>query len=175
MLRIALSKLVAGPFVALSVLAMTGAVLSLNSLGIGAAAQQPDRAALNRLVTEAGAVVVARARSVQSAWHENEHGDRIIESSILLDVAETLKGRPDRARWLRLQGGTVDGITLEVSGEPELQPGDRAVFFLTDAVGGPDRLASDAESLLLLDERDFVRGTGLGLDEIRQRARGAGR
>jgi hypothetical protein len=174
MVRIPRASLVSGPFLGLTVLTLVGAVLMLNG-PVGAAAEPPDVATLQRLTAEAHSVVVGRARSVQSTWQENEHGDRIIQSAVLVEVDETLKGRPERSHWLRLEGGTIDGVTLEVSGEPELRVGERAVLFLENERPNVGRVLGGDEGVLALDDQDFVRGTSLRLDEIRQFARGMGR
>src|SRR5690242_8709225 len=100
-------------------------------LGAGAA---PIHAASGRIATlderieGSQKVVVAHARSVNATWKENEHGDRIIVSHVLLDVEETLKGSAAaNAIWMDVEGGTLDGFTLRVSDLPTVEPGERAV------------------------------------------------
>jgi hypothetical protein len=51
-------------------------------------------------------------------------------SRLQLQVDETLKGVPQPAVWVDMEGGTLDGLTLTVSSLPLIQPGERAVFFL---------------------------------------------
>ena len=154
---------------------VAAAFLSPLNLQTQVSAEQPDVPGIQRAMNAAQAVVVATARSVNSSWQENEFGDRIIQSTILLEVSETLKGRPEKARWLRVEGGTVDGLTLEVSGEPEVRVGERAVFMLDQVRQNLDRPHPVHDAVLPLDEKDFVRGTALNLDDLRRHARGQGR
>lgn len=163
-----------GSLLALSALALIYSLSPWNH-ETRAAMEQPDITAIQNSMAGAHSIVVATARSVQSAWEDNEYGDRIIQSTVMLEVTETLKGRPERSRWLRVEGGTVDGVTLEVSGEPEVRVGDRAVFMLNDAGPNRDRLHPVHESVLPLDDQDFVRGTSLHLEDVRRHARGLGR
>jgi hypothetical protein len=167
--RLAHGSLVTLTFVAL------GAAAVLVSQDTPASAEQPDVPGIQNALERAQSVIVATPRSVQSAWQENEFGDRIIQSAVLLEVSETIKGRPERSRWLRVEGGTVDGVTLEVSGEPEVAVGRRAVLILDSVRPDLDRFAAAEESMLELDEQDLVRGTGIKLDDIRRHVRGAGR
>jgi hypothetical protein len=141
----------------------------------GAATEQLDSSVLDRLIADSDAIVVAIARDVRAAWQTNGHGDQIIVSGVALDVIETLKGRPDRTRSLQLEGGTVDGITLEVSDEPQVQSGERALFFLTSRAANLDRPAGGDDAVLPLDEQDTVRDRGISLEDVRRRVRGLGR
>ena len=132
-------------------------------------------ATLEDRVSGADSVVVAAARSVSASWRENEHGDRIIVSRFLLDVAESLKGAPGRAVWLDVDGGSLDGFTLRVSGLHLPEVGERAVFILDPADGGVRTLHWRGLGVLPLDDRDNVRGTSIKLGDIRTRVRGQGR
>ena len=94
-------------------------------------------ATLDERIAGAQKVVVASARSVDAGWRENTYGDRLIVSRVLLDVEETLKGTASNGPiWMELEGGTLDGVTLRVSDLPDLQPGERAVFFLDQGDNG---------------------------------------
>jgi hypothetical protein len=115
----------------------------------------------------ANVVVVATPTSVDASWRENALGDRLIVSRYVLQVQETLKGRPAQMISLDLEGGTLDGFTLRVSSSPTLVPGERAVFFL-DAGNGPYHAHLKGQGILTLDEQDVVRGSSLTLDEIRR-------
>jgi hypothetical protein len=132
-------------------------------------------ATLESRVSGAETVVVAAARSVSASWHENEHGDRIIVSRFLLEVAESLKGAPARAMWVDVDGGTLDGFSLRVSGLHLPEVGERAVFILDPTEGGVHTLHRRGLGILPLDDRDNVRGTSINLSEIRTRVRGQGR
>jgi hypothetical protein len=113
-------------------------------------------------------VVVAQVAGVDARFERNRFGDELIVSRVVLQVQETLKGRPLRAVSLDLEGGTVGDVTLHVSDLPALAPGDRAVFFL-------DRGRADAhvphlrgQGILRLDDTDGVEGSTLTLEAIRQ-------
>ena len=114
-------------------------------------------------------VVVAEARNVEASWRQNAHGDRIIVSRVLLQVSESLKGSGSRQIWLEVEGGTVDGITLEVSSLPAIRQGDRAVFFL-NAMRDAHRPFLKGQGILPLDENDMVEGSSLHLNTIRRMA-----
>jgi hypothetical protein len=115
--------------------------------------------------------VVATARSITASWRENEHGDRLIVSRVQLEVNETLKGAGKRTVWLDVDGGTLDGYTLRVSGLHMPEVGERAVYLL-------DRGDNDVHvphlrglGILPLDDSDVVRGSNVHLNEIRTRVR----
>ena len=115
------------------VVRLVAAVLFVVGLSGAAAAQN---ATLEFRAGGADRVVVATARAVTASWRENEHGDRIIVSRIQLDVDETLKGAQARTVVLDVDGGTLDGFTLRVSGLHMPEPGERAVFMLDPADSG---------------------------------------
>ena len=138
------------------------------------ALEELDTARLDALIGASESVVVATARQVRTAWAGNEYGDRVIVSSAVLEVSETLKGRPLPIRTIEIEGGAVDGVTLEVSDEPTVRSGDRAVFFLKSKHAERDQPLSTEDAVLELDPQDAVHGRGLGLADIRSRAR-AGR
>ncbi len=164
-------RLATGSLVTVSIFALAAAALMVTQ-DAPASAQQPDVPGIQNALANAHSVVVATPRSVQSAWQENEFGDRIIQSAVLLEVSETIKGRPERSRWMEMEGGTVDGVTLEVSGEPEVKMNSRALFILQNGRPNVDRAVPGEESVLELDEQDNVRGTSIRLDDIRRHVRG---
>ena len=174
MIRIPRVRYAPGPLVSLSSLLLVSA-LAAGVLGSDVTADQPDVPGIQHAIERAQSVVVATPRTVQSQWTENEYGDRIIESEVFLEVSETLKGRADLSRLLRVEGGSVDGITLEVSGEPQVKVGERAVFMLESHGGNVDRVVGSHANMLRLDDGDVVRGTSIRLADIRAHARGARR
>jgi Mrp family chromosome partitioning ATPase len=117
-------------------------------------------------------VVVARVVDVASTFGASSFGDRIILSAVTVDVAETLKGVPQQAVTLTVEGGTVGDLTLRVSDMPALQTGDRAVLFLdADGRGGhiPHRRGL---GILKVDAGNRVEGSSVTLDDVRQAVRG---
>jgi hypothetical protein len=141
------------------------------AIGATPATAQTRVASLEERFAGAEQVVVAEAQSVSGVWRQNDHGDRIIVSRVLLQVAETLKGAGARQIWLEIEGGTVDGVTLEVSSLPQLKQGDRAVFFLN---GDRDvhRPFLKGQGILTLDDNEMVTGSSLHLNTIRRMSRG---
>jgi len=139
------------------------------------ALEQLDAAQLDALAGASESVVVARARQVNAAWATNEHGDRVIVSTAVLEVSETLKGRPLATRVMEFEGGTTEDVTLEVSDEPTVRTGDRAVFFLKGKRADREQPSVGEDAVLVLDDADVVRGRGLHLDDIRSRMARAGR
>jgi hypothetical protein len=132
-------------------------------------------ASLEERVSGAEHVVVATARSVTPSWRENEHGDRIIVSRVLLAVDETLKGGNRPTMWLDVEGGTLDGFTMRASSLPMLQEGERAIFFLDAGEGDVHTPHLRGQGILFLDDQDVIRGGSLNLSDIRTRIRGQGR
>ena len=120
-------------------------------------------------------VVVARAAEVKPGWRTNRWGDRIIVSRVMLEVQETLKGQASRQVVVDVEGGSVDGVTLQVSSLPALEEGERAVFFLDDMGSGTFEPHLRGLGILKLDDNDVVKGSSLKLDDIRGIARQAGR
>jgi hypothetical protein len=137
-------------------------------------AAQRSSTSVSELLNGSHTAVVAQVEDVVPQWRENEHGDRIIVSKILLRVEEALKGSPDSAQWIDVPGGTLDGLTLSVSSLPTLKPGERAVFFLERrAPGAPFEPFMRGQGILKLDENNVVRGTSIALAAIRAVAQGA--
>jgi len=143
---------------------------------IGSVASAQGRAVpLAERIQGAGVVVVATPTSVSAGWKENAFGDRLIVSRFNLHVEETLKGAPGRDVAFDLEGGTLDGFTLQVSSLPALAAGERAVFFLDLASGGAFQPHLRGQGILKLDEQNFVKGSSLSLDEIRRVAASSGK
>jgi hypothetical protein len=127
-------------------------------------------ASLDERIQGAQTVVVAKAREVNASWRTNSYGDRLIVSSVLLDVDENLKGQAGKTVRMDLEGGTLDGVTLKVSDLPELKPGERAVFFLDQAGDSITTPHLRGQGILKLGDDDVVTGSSLSLGEIRRAA-----
>jgi hypothetical protein len=140
-----------------------------------AAPAYAQNATLEQRVAGADRVVVATVRNVAPEWRENKFGDRLIVSRIQLEVSETLKGDQASTVWMEMEGGTLDGFTLQVSTLPRLSTGERGVFMLDAAERGVHTPHLRGYGILPLDDHDVIRGTSLRLDEVRNRVRGSGR
>jgi len=142
---------------------------------IAVSASQRVATSLPELFAGSETVVVAHVESVSSLWQENNHGDRIIVSRILLRVEETLKGAPAMLHWMEVPGGTLDGLTLHVSSLPSLAAGERGVFFLEQSGGQAFKTPRlRGEGILKLDDNDRVQGSSVRLDDVRSTARQSG-
>lgn len=92
--------------------------------------------ALERRFQGAQRVVVASVAQVSAAFGHNAYGDRLILSTVTLQVHEHLRGAKGERVSFEMEGGTVGSMTLTVSDLPALRPGDRGVFALRRASTG---------------------------------------
>ena len=113
-------------------------------------------------------VAVGRVTAVTPAWQVNEFGDRLIVSTVHLAVDEHLKGPAAATLDVEVEGGTIGDLTLHVSDQEPLAPGERAVFFLTRGPRGAFRPHLRGQGLLKLDSANRVPGSSLTLDDIRR-------
>jgi hypothetical protein len=120
-------------------------------------------------------VMVGTVTDVQAEFGENDYGDHLILSHVSVRVDETLKGVPEGAVVVTLEGGTVGDLTLEVSDMPQMTRGQRAVLFVEDSKNGgyvPHRRGS---GVMKLGDDDRVEDSDLTLDDIRAAVRAAQR
>lgn len=117
--------------------------------------------------------VVGKIASVQPRWERNQWGDQLIVSRMTVDVEETLKGFAAKRLEVDVEGGTLDGLTLHVSHQPELVPGDRAVLILNESTPGVQTPHRKGLGLLRLDGTNRVEGTSTTLADVRTAARSA--
>ena len=113
-------------------------------------------------------VVVGRVASLAPKWQVNEFGDRLIVSVVRVIVNETLKGPALAALDVEVEGGTIGEVTLHVSDQASLAPGERAVFYLNRTARGVFVPHLRGEGLLKLDASNRVSGSSLTLEEIRR-------
>jgi len=126
-----------------------------------------------RVSRGAAKVVVGRVIDVQPRFETNRFGDELIVSHAVVEVTETLKGAPQSMIRVAVEGGTVGGLTLDVSDLPALEAGDEAVLFLDQPAQGDATPHDRGHGILMLDARGRVRGNGPTLDEIRTQVRAA--
>lgn len=115
-------------------------------------------------------VVVAQVDRIDAHYQRNHYGDELIVSRVVLHVGEALKGSRAPLVTLLLEGGTVGDVTMRVSDLPELEPGERAVFFLERGEADLHVPHLRGQGILKLDDMDRVKGTSLTLDMIRRMA-----
>ena len=147
---------------------MTFGVATL-ALAQGGASSQ-DVARVSR---GAAKVVVGRVIDVQPQFETNRFGDDLIVSHAVVEVTETLKGAPQSTIRVAVEGGTVGGLTLDVSDLPAIAAGDEAVLFLDQPAQGDATPHDRGHGILMLDDSGRVRGNGPTLDEIRAQVRAA--
>jgi hypothetical protein len=80
------------------------------------------------LVQESTAVVQGRVTDVRAQWTADRRG---IESLVVVDVAEYLKGDLGAHLTVRVPGGRVGSFVNIIPGAPRFVAGDRVVLFLT--------------------------------------------
>jgi hypothetical protein len=120
-------------------------------------------------------VAVGRVTAVTPAWQVNEFGDRLIVSTVRVAVDEHLKGPAAPTLDVEVEGGTIGDLTLHVSDQEPLAPGERAVFFLGRGRGAAFKPHLRGLGLLKLDATNRVRGSSLTLDIIRREVAAASR
>jgi hypothetical protein len=115
-------------------------------------------------------VVVGRVASVSPVWQVNEFGDRLIVSVVNVTVNETLKGEARSSVTVEIEGGTIGDLTLRVSDQTSVVPGERAVFYLRRNRRGAFVPHLRGQGLLKLDRFDRVEGSSLTLETVRREA-----
>jgi hypothetical protein len=120
-------------------------------------------------------VVVGRVASVNPVWRVNEFGDRLIVSIVHVAVDETLKGVAQPSLDVEVEGGTIGTLTLHVSDEEPMAPGQRAVFYLARSARGALVPHLRGQGLLKLDPANRVPNSSLTLDEVRRTVAAAAR
>jgi len=113
-------------------------------------------------------IILGRVASVSPEWRVNDFGDRLIVSIVRVAVDETLKGDSQATVDIEVEGGTVGGLTLHVSDQQSLAPGDRAVFYLARSRRGTVVPHLRGQGTLKLDPTSRVPNSSLTLDEIRR-------
>ncbi len=91
---------------AFSILAV--ALLASTFSSSASAADVPE--GVSRLIDAAETIIVGTTERSETLWKENSRGDRVIVTRTLVSMREALKGDPDSALWLDVEGGTIDGV-----------------------------------------------------------------
>jgi hypothetical protein len=133
----------------------------------------PSSLDVARLSRGAGKVVVGRVIDVQPRFETNRFGDDLIVSHAVVEVTETLKGSAQSMVRVAVEGGTVGGLTLEVSDMPALAVGDEAVMFLDTPATGDATPHDRGHGIMKLDAQGRVQGNGPTLDDVRGQVRAA--
>jgi hypothetical protein len=142
-----------------------GASLSASA---GLAAQGGSPLPFAERARGADRVVVGRVASVAPSWQVNAFGDRLIVSTLRVNVDESLKGPASASVDVEVEGGTINGLTLHVSDQVPFVPGDRAVFFVRRTPRGTFAPHLRGQSLMKLDASNRVQGTSVTLNDLRR-------
>ena len=126
-----------------------------------------------RLSRGAGKVIVGRVVDVQPRFETNRFGDELIVSHAVVEVTETLKGARQALVRVAVEGGSVGGLSLEVSDMPAMEVGDEAVMFLDTPAQGDATPHDRGRGIMKLDGQGRVRGNGRSLDDIKAQVRSA--
>lgn len=109
---------------------------------------------------------VGRVKRVSPYMKKNEHGDVLIVSHVEMAVEEPLKGQAAATVPMEVEGGTLDGLTMEVSDMPQMRPGLRAVVMLKRNNKG-EMVPHQRGAGLLELEQEHVKNSDLWLDDVR--------
>ena len=88
---------------------------------------------LSEVVRNSELIAEGTVQKVEARWDANQ---RLIYTYIDIRTAEKFKGAASSVVTVKLPGGTVGGITLDVAGMPQFQVGEHAIVFLS---AYPDR------------------------------------
>lgn len=131
---------------------------------------QSSRAELQAALKQAkfafvGTITETRASRRRSTW-----GDDIIVTTAIVRTDETLRGTPPSWTALELEGGTVNGVTMEASDTPLTRRGERAVFLVDQLPDGRFVAHGRRRGILKLRLDDRVVDSELTLNEMRRLA-----
>ena len=132
------------------------------------AAQDAVLVPLTERAVGAERIIVGRVAQINPLWRVNEFGDRLIVSRVRFTVDETLKGPAQSTLDIEVEGGSIGGLTLRVSDQEPLSPGDRGVFYVARDSQGMFVPHLRGQGFLRLDSAGRVPNSGLTLDEIRR-------
>ena len=128
------------------------AVLLLSFLGpLESVSAVVEYRSAEEIATRSTQIVIGDVVDVASSWTAD--GSRI-KSRILVHVADYIWGTGGGFEVLEMSGGTVGGMTLEVSVLPTFKTGDHVLLFLDD---GEIRLVESFQGAYLTDGQEIAR------------------
>ena len=149
---------------ALSIAAVATVVATM-TIPIGA---EPRTAAdVKAAVQKAKFTLVGTVTDTQASRRKSQWGDEIIVTRAVLRTDEALKGTPPSWVPIDLEGGTIDGITMEASHTPLMARGERAVFLVDQLADGRFIAHERGAGILKLRPDDRVQDSALTLNDIR--------
>jgi hypothetical protein len=154
-------------------LSIAAAVATVFIMTIATRAEPTTPAALKWAVQKAKFTLVGTVTDTQASQRRSQWGDEIIVTRAVLRTDEVLKGAPPSWVPLDVDGGTIDGITMEASHTPLLRRGERAVFLVDQLADGRFIAHERGAGILKLRPDDHVADSALTLNDIRALAREA--
>jgi hypothetical protein len=112
-----------------------------------------------------GTITETRASRRRSSW-----GDDIIVTTAIVHTDETLRGAAPSWTPLELEGGTLNGVTMEASETPLTTRGERAVFLVDQLPDGRFVAHGRRAGILKLRADDRVEDSALTLSDVRRLA-----
>jgi hypothetical protein len=113
-----------------------------------------------------GTITETRASRRRSSW-----GDDIIVTTAIVRTDETLRGVAPSWTPLEIEGGTINGVTMEASETPLTRQGERAVFLIDQLPDGRFIAHGRRAGILKLKADDRVEHSSLTLSDVRLLAR----
>jgi len=111
-------------------------------------------------------VFVGRVTRVSSYMKRTDRGDMLIMSHVDMAVEEALKGQNASTVPMEIEGGTLNGVTMEVSDLPLMKTGLRAVVMAKRNRRG-EMVPHHRGAGLLELEQEHVKDSDLWLDDVR--------
>lgn len=109
---------------------------------------------------------VGRVTRVSPYMKKTDRGDVLIVSHVEMAVEEALKGQATSTVPMEIEGGTLNGVTMEVSDMPQMAVGLRAVVMLKRNARGEMAPHQRGAGVLEL-EQEHVKNSDLWLDDVR--------
>ena len=125
-----------------------------------------QQAELKSHMRSAERVFVGHVARVSAYMKRTDRGDVLIMSHVDMAVEEALKGQASGTVPIEIEGGTLDGVTMEVSDLPLMKAGLRAVVMLKRNPRGELVPHQRGRGVLEL-EQEHVKGSDLWLDDVR--------
>ncbi len=126
---------------------------------------------LSEQVDFSDVVIVGVVNKAETKLEKDENGDQLMITHVKVSVLEWLKGTSDHSVEVEMVGGTLNGVTMKSSLEPDpLILNDKAVFYLQKKSNGNYRITKDENGAKngLIKIRDRKRTERvMNLDEIR--------
>ncbi len=154
---------------AIALMSVIVAGAALVQAGSPKASQQVE---LRSRIKGAERAFIGRVTRVSPYMKKTDHGDVLIVSRVEMAVEEPLKGQAAATVPMEIEGGTLNGVTMEVSDMPQMAAGLRAVVMLKRNARG-EMVPHQRGAGVLELEQDHVKNSDLWLDDVRLAAAGA--